>query len=1101
MVNSILGLYHKKTGKSNPKGKSLLSKRKLKKIVKQGPAWFYPGKVGRDVSEIPSKSSVYDQNTIKNIDRPSTTTVKIFDSYASEYSRCSNHAFSQFLNHFQPSSGIQKEMLAILSAIVSVLKQNKSNETSSEYYLALMKTLDHAETDQSICAILSLLKMLLSTLPKNILQSQFNETSQTLIGILDKFSLILDSHLIIRLCIDCLTVILLAQDSNTLNNDFAIIIYDKILSFSVHTKPKIRKKAQNTICLFLKNLNSTDTDKSPECCQLVSLVADYCVLTLKSFQESEKSSISNTKILHLLAFLRDIIYIMPQKRVKLISKKLLKILKSKNTMLTACCLQTLHSLYTSQTLVLSSKFSIRIISILYGYQLKLEESETTLAWLVVIQEALCNVVKHDLEKCSLILFKILTKMKELSKFDDEKIVCALNNSVNTVIQKCLTPMCTDTNANKYKKLLRKIIQLAHDGLKNKSVHSVRLHTLIFIKVLYQVIGHTCAKEMATCLTILADLHDSHKSIYSAYVENAIEAAVKSLGPELVLSKLPLTTPKSDFDNRRIWLLSILSNAINKSTLSYFRDTILPLTIMCDNKLIEHQDKNDQSGAHTYKSLYKKIWSLLLGFCNSPNDIKSNFKTIANILGLAITDKKDLRMIVIQSLKKLIMTSIEKNAVDDIQELEKFSSMYLPSLINIYATKTNDSDEESHRCAILDLIKVYLSISSRETIGKLFDDILKQLDGNESDDFLKEALFDLIQILINFIDKNKLKNIYETCAVMINDKKNFIDQQKWYKVIEKILLSKSEICHKFVKENRKKIQKMFVEATENMIPVSKENRLYCLRCLIKSHPKLQKTNFLKSIIPEIVMCIKGYDETCRTVSYELLNEIANKFETNVEFFEEYIDMLIAGFGGDPSYVSSSLLGLAEIMFKYHNSISNNKLAEIVEYLSTLITETSKEIINSLLGLLKVLTTSLSTTSLCPLMTIIIKCLTAMTDDCKRHFRKKISDILLKLVKKFDFKTIFEMVPLSDELTQKRLKNIKRNKFTDKDENCLKNQKSQKLISVESKKRKRDFDDDNDHDAKIYLRNNKPFEFKSLRRSTLNKKKKLKNAVKIKNEKKN
>ncbi|KAF7994311.1 hypothetical protein HCN44_003401 [Aphidius gifuensis] len=1084
MVKLIPGMYHKKIGKQHLKGQSLLSNRKLKKIVK-GPAWFYPEKPSKDKT---SNSSISDSKaTNKKIDTPSTTTTaKILDSYASKYCKCSNTAFSQFLNHFQQSSVIQNEMLAILSAVVSVITQNESNESSSEYYSALMKTLDQAETDQSILATLSLLKMLLSTVPKKMLQSQFNEASQTFIGILKKYSSISDNHLIIRHCIECLTVLLLAQAAETLNNDLVTVIYDKILTFIVHTKPKIRKVAQHSICLILKNLNSTDTDKSTNCCQFVLRVADYCVLTLKSSQESEKSCINNTKILHVLAFLKDIIPMMPPKRVKVISKELLNILRSKNTMLTSCCLQTLHSLFTSQTLVLSSQFSTRIISTLYDYQLKTGESDATLAWLAVIQQAMCNVAKNDLEECSLILFKILTKMIELWKFDDEKIVYTLNDSINIVIQECLTPMCINNAiAKKYKDILRKIIQLAHEGLKDKSIdHSVRLHTLIFIKTLYQVIGRTCAPEMAQCLTSLADLHDCHNSKYSTCVENAIEAAVKSLGPELVLSKIPLKTPEGDFDNRRIWLLSVLSNAINESTLSYFRDAILPLAMMCDNKSIDLQDNNDQSRAHTYKTLYNKIWSLLLGFCNNPIDIKSNFKTIANILSLAITDKKDLRMVVVQSLKKLIIISIEKKAVEDIQELKKFSSVYLPSLIDCYITKTNDSDEETHRCAVLDLIKLYLSISSKDTIGKIFVEIFRRLDVFETDDFLKDALFDLIQVLINFIDGNKLENIYEKCGLMINDKMNSKDQQKWYKILEEILLSQSEFCHKFVEENREKIQKMFVEASENMIAVSKENRLYCLRCLIKSHPKLQKTNFLKSIIPEIVMCVKEYDETCRKVSYELLNEIADKFETNVEFFEEYISMLIVG--GDPSYVSSSLLGLTGIIFKYHSLISDNKLAEIVKYLSTLITGTSREIINSVIGLLKVLTTSLSITSLRFLLTIIMKCFTVMTDDCKRHFRKKISDILLKLVKKFDFKTISKMVPLSDEATHRRLESIEQNNLNNKDENCLKNKNNRNLISAEGKKRKREFNNDNDDHQKKSLKADKTLELKPLRRSTLNKK---------------
>lgn len=461
-----------------------------KKMAKQhskGPAWFYPEKPGKSK---PGNSSISDlKSTNKDIDTPLTTKpAKILDSYASKYCKCSNTAFSQFLNHFQQSSVIHNEMLAILSAVVSVMKQNKSDESSSEYYSALMKMLDQAETDQSVLSTLSLLKMLLSTVPKDILQSQFKEASQTFIGILKKYSSSSDNHLIIRHCIECLTVLLLSQAAETLNNDLVAVIYDKILSFTVDTKPKIRKVAQHTVCLLLKHLNLTDTDKSTNSCPVVLRVADYFVLTLKSFQQPEESCINQTKILHVLAFLKDIIHMMPQKHVEVISEELLNILRTKNTMLTSCCLQTLHSLFASQSLVLSSQFSTQIISTLNDYQLKTGESDVTLAWLTVIQQVLCNLAKNNLEECSLILFKILTKMMELWKLDDEKIADTLNDSINRVIQECLTPVCiNNANLKKYKDTLRKIIQLAHKGLNEKSTaHSVRLHALITVKTLYQV---------------------------------------------------------------------------------------------------------------------------------------------------------------------------------------------------------------------------------------------------------------------------------------------------------------------------------------------------------------------------------------------------------------------------------------------------------------------------------------------------------------------------------------------------------------------------------------------------------------------------------------
>lgn len=49
---------------------------------------------------------------------------------------------------------------------------------------------------------------------------------------------------------------------------------------------------------------------------------------------------------------------------------------------------------------------------------------------------------------------------------------------------------------------------------------------------------------------------------------------------------------------------------------------------------------------------------------------------------------------------------------------------------------------------------------------------------------------------------------------------------------------------------------------------------------------------------------------------------------------------------------------------------------------------------------------------------------MADDCKRHSRQKVRDLLVKLVRKFGADVITNMVPASDQTMHKRLKNIRK-----------------------------------------------------------------------------
>lgn len=49
---------------------------------------------------------------------------------------------------------------------------------------------------------------------------------------------------------------------------------------------------------------------------------------------------------------------------------------------------------------------------------------------------------------------------------------------------------------------------------------------------------------------------------------------------------------------------------------------------------------------------------------------------------------------------------------------------------------------------------------------------------------------------------------------------------------------------------------------------------------------------------------------------------------------------------------------------------------------------------------------------------------MTEDTKRHFRLKCRDILDRLVRKFGYEVIVKLIPESDEVMHKRLKNIRK-----------------------------------------------------------------------------
>lgn len=66
------------------------------------------------------------------------STYQTMQSFASEWTDCSNMSYSRFLNVFRSDSALHKEMLAILAAVTEVIKENGGTESPTEYFCTLV---------------------------------------------------------------------------------------------------------------------------------------------------------------------------------------------------------------------------------------------------------------------------------------------------------------------------------------------------------------------------------------------------------------------------------------------------------------------------------------------------------------------------------------------------------------------------------------------------------------------------------------------------------------------------------------------------------------------------------------------------------------------------------------------------------------------------------------------------------------------------------------------------------------------------------------------------------------------------------------------------
>lgn len=115
-----------------------------------------------------------------------TGTFKTFQTFASNYSACSNMSFKKLMSGFRASSDLHKEMLAILTALTEIIQEKGGSQTSTEYFILLMETVEASNEESEVIAGVSLLSMGIKSVPEAVLRKRFGETANTLMGLLEK---------------------------------------------------------------------------------------------------------------------------------------------------------------------------------------------------------------------------------------------------------------------------------------------------------------------------------------------------------------------------------------------------------------------------------------------------------------------------------------------------------------------------------------------------------------------------------------------------------------------------------------------------------------------------------------------------------------------------------------------------------------------------------------------------------------------------------------------------------------------------------------------------------------------------------------------------
>ncbi|RZF45774.1 hypothetical protein LSTR_LSTR014526 [Laodelphax striatellus] len=1067
----------KSKGKKWKKGSSSSSNPSTTKYRDRARSFFFQENVGSEsllttfalkqhdsLIDSGKKPKPMDEDVDDEVVSLTASTCRTTDTFATDFSGCTNVSYSKLLNSFDPSSAIQKEKLAVLAAISEVIKSNGGTENNTEYFGALMTMLENTECEEmSVAAVLSLLAMGIKSVPQAVLTQKFSQCCKILIDVLAKHAESNNNN-IYRGALACLSVLLRNQPYHVWKDSSTIKVFDTVLMFTTHSKPKVRKAAQNAVCGVLRasafmlsqqqqqqqsNGDGTGLSAHPG----AAAAADFCC---RQIEQNGALNTSITSTLHVLGLLKDIMCTFPKKQLKLACETVLKVMSLGNVVVSSCGLQALHGLFSAAAAPaaaavggLTAELNGQLVNALYSFLPPVSNWQHTQAWLAVMQQAHAAWARSNLQQCMQQLPQLVRTCTALWLTARPDVMNAATLTIKACLEDCVGPAAAATLVDD--KPFVTIIALFRTTL-SYEYHAVWAHVLHLWGVLFKACGKRCTEALLPCLRELAALRDSAVFAYMNELDYCLGMAVRSLGPELVLKAIPLKFTGKNIDNefKRSWLLPVLRENIQSTTLKCFIDNFLPIAIECRNKSEELKTANEnKSSAVSYDLLQSQIWSLLPSFCAHATDIAESFSRIAKALGSILGSRKDLRLSVMAALRKLISSVQETNNASDAKEIGKYAKNYLPILFNIYTTPAQGSEEAGIRLASLETIKVYLTLADARLCKEMFDKAMTKLGESGGEAFVKESVLDLVRTLLPHQSVQSIDALYNSTVANMQQVTDHKQQKKYFRCLEEICRSESEGCTSFLAARFNEVNQLLLSSLSSTSPSSRGPRLRCLLYLLQRQQLASNDldRLIGETVAEAVVCCLDINSSCRSTAYDVINQMADR-SLQAGTFEKYLETVLAGLASSPRVISATLLALASITYHCKQAIADDVLNCVLNNVLLLVCSSTREIVRSALSYVKLYTTSFGQQAIAAHVAPVVKALANMTDDCKRHFRLKTRDILSRLVRWYGADSIMSLIPASDAVMMARVRNLR------KLESRKKKSRQQELLEEDGGKHKAD-----------------------------------------------
>eukprot|EP00257_Ricinus_communis_P021555 XP_015581076.1 RRP12-like protein isoform X2 [Ricinus communis] len=972
---------------------------------------------------------------------------------------------NQLFSRYSASKAVHhRHLLATAAAIRSILSTDDSYPlTPVAYFAAAVDNLSDLKTLDSpaIAALLSFVSILVPLIPeKEINSDQASKAVQVLVEVMESEEFELGAASV-SCVVKCLGILIVGfcdlEDWSSLKLGF-----ETVLKSCVDKRPKVRRGAQDCLEKVFKSLRySTVIEESGKLVFLALKSYRAIALTLselKVVDDSKDKTLSeprNLEVLHLLNLLKLVVPYLSVKFSSKVLSELLKLIRPKFSPLTRHIFRSIEAYFENSREEVFSPHLENIISSLCLYVSVGENPvDTVISAATLLKVALDklhaggsrsswmrNVPKVFGTVAGLLTCETAAAsqasniMKEMINhyIDKKKLMTDESLSFEDVNQETVEADVIKLTCSVFENTLSSC-----NGLPSE-------HLLEVISALFLNLREVSFIFMKNLVLKLADLMNSISQDKSDinYLQNCIGSAVASMGPERILTLIPISFHADNFTCSNVWLIPILKKHVVGASLGYYMEHIVPLakSFMQASKKVKKSVIGEDLQAYAYG-----LWGLLPAFCHYPVDIHKKFGSLAKILTAFLNEDSFMHQNVAVALQALvnqnrsavvskntageshinavkdallefrtIPTYSKKTATKNIKTLSSYSTELLQALVDLFVDSLPEkrlyikdavgclasiTDSSITKNIFMSLLERFQLVNDRGEFEQLVnhgDELIEPEQGsfraNEEDgkrcvimelasSLIEGAKEDLINLIYNFVI-----SVFKNTAVT--------SHCEAYHTLSRVLEEHAWFC-----------SARFAELIELLIGLkpptdvaSLKNRFACFQilmihileaCLEEEDTKA----FL--MLNEIILTLKGADDEARKVAYDTLLMISSSFRnlssaSSGETYHKLISMIMGYLSGPSPRIKSGAVSALSLLV-YNDADICLKMPELVPSLLSLLQSKAVEVIKAVLGFVKVLVSSLQAKDLQNLLSDITSNILLWSTVSRFHFRSKVTVIL-------------------------------------------------------------------------------------------------------------